>query len=306
VTRLAFSSDMKSQAPMPGLPPLASCSPCEHESLTLDDESPALSEDDSLCPICLECPSQAVSLPCSHTLCNPCFVKLCEHNNSERRVPCPCCKSPFALDNGSPISSGAVQYAEGQQRGRSHQHGRAPWWTPSRPQTADDRLALERAAGRLSLRACPSCKTPIEKDGGCESMSCPCGTSFEWLSARPVSGSCSRCHVDEDAGWRERWRTCRYCSRTARAQAAAGRAAVATAIVPLAAAAGAAGVSAIAIGAVAAVLPAATVGPLALAYEPVRRLRKAHNPFAKVATSGAKMAGLGAMLCFMWLTEDAD
>jgi hypothetical protein len=35
-----------------------------------------------------------------------------------------------------------------------------------------------------SVKRCPTCKTPIEKNGGCNNMYCTaCGTAFQWTDA---------------------------------------------------------------------------------------------------------------------------
>lgn len=33
----------------------------------------------------------------------------------------------------------------------------------------------------LSIKACPSCNVEIEKDGGCDHMSCRCGADWCWI-----------------------------------------------------------------------------------------------------------------------------
>ena len=136
-------------------------------------------------------------------------------------------------------------------------------------------------------------------------MVCQCGRRFKWRDARPVT-KCRHCHYDSDEdSWIDRFSSCRYCSPRAKAEAAAAKAGIASLIVP----AGAAFVG-VAVGAVAsaagiaagiAAVPAAAFGPLALAYEPVRRvLRLKRNPFAKAAASGLAPAGgmllVGAMV----------
>lgn len=155
--------------------------------------------------------------------------------------------------------------------------------------------ALRRAAGRgVELRMCPGCGVPIQKNGGCPSMRCACGRRFQWTHARPLR-PCRTCHVDSEEGPFGRWQTCEYCSPFAKAQAATLKAGTASVLAPLAVGAGAA---AIAVAATVAIVPAATFGPLALAYEPVRRLRKRrHNPMAIAAASGVASIGFLVMAC---------
>lgn len=163
-----------------------------------------------------------------------------------------------------------------------------------------------RAAGRLALRCCPRCNTPIQKNGGCNRISCPCGADFDWTLARPLR-PCRRCHVQADVGLIGRWNTCPYCSKAARVQAAAAKVGTATFVgAPLGAAALGVAAVAVGVGVTVAVLPAATFGPLALAYEPVRRVRGARtNPFAKAAASGAMLAGYAVVMC-LYAGSDSD
>lgn len=36
-----------------------------------------------------------------------------------------------------------------------------------------------------TLKACPGCRAPIEKNGGCDHMSCRCGHQFYWTTLKP-------------------------------------------------------------------------------------------------------------------------
>jgi len=137
-------------------------------------------------------------------------------------------------------------------------------------------------------------------------MRCPCGHEFKWFDARPMV-PCRRCHIDPEEGWMGRYKTCRHCSKAAKAQAAVAKAGVATAIAPVAAVGATVAVAgvatAVAVAATVAAVPAVAVGPFALAYEPVRRLRKKKsNPLAKAAASGAFVAGAGLAIGVMLLS----
>ena len=186
----------------------------------------------------------------------------------------------------------------------------APWWRQG-PRDSTARAAqqaeLASAAGGLELRVCPSCATPISKNGGCDHMVCPCGARFNWSAARPLR-PCTRCHYHPDASFRGRWKTCPHCSPRAKAQATACSAAASTAMVPVYATMGTVGVTAAAVafsGAVAvSAVPAAIFGPLALAYEPIRRstksLRGTPNRFGWAAASGLAISAIaiGSMISY--------
>jgi len=60
-----------------------------------------------------------------------------------------------------------------------------------------NRLAVTNPLIEANIQRCPTCKTPIEKNGGCNHMTCKCGTHFCWLcnaDITDVSGnhSCGR------------------------------------------------------------------------------------------------------------------
>lgn len=116
-------------------------------------------------------------------------------------------------------------------------------------------------------------------------MTCPCGHAFSWPAARPVQ-PCRSAHAGGGL-WGE---TCRYCSGAAHAKLALRRSGLVAVGAPLVAGAVATGCGlAVAVMAV----PAATFGPLALAYEPVRRLqKKKKNPFAGPAAAGVLAIGM--------------
>lgn len=158
---------------------------------------------------------------------------------------------------------------------------------------------MQRAAGRVELRFCPSCDTPIQKNGGCQHMSCACGRDFTWEQARPLR-PCRRCHVDEDCRFFGRWHTCQYCGPAARAQSAALRASNAVAAAPLVTAVAGVAAAAAAIAVTVAAVPAATIGPLALAYHPFHRRCSPGgqpNPLAVAAASGAVLAFVAVSAC---------
>ena len=130
-------------------------------------------------------------------------------------------------------------------------------------------------------------------------MTCGCCEKrFHWQRARPLR-PCRRCHSDPDEGFVGRWITCAHCSTTAKVQAAVLRAVTVAALAPAALAGVGAIAAYVSVGLVVAAVPAVTVGPLALAYEPVRRLRrpKSKNRLAIAAASGACAMVLPVIMC---------
>ena len=194
---------------------------------------------------------------------------------------------------------------------RAEQARQAPWWSRRTSQSEQERRDLARAAGRVVLRYCPGCSTPIMKNGGCNSMSCPCGRRFKWMDARPVR-PCRHCHISADEGnWLNpgRWKTCAFCAPRARREAKALQAASFAAAMPVGAVIGAAMLSAVSTWIAActavALVPAAVFGPPALAYEPVRRacgFKK--NYLGRAAASGAGVAVIGTAMVLSGYDSD--
>ena len=142
--------------------------------------------------------------------------------------------------------------------------------------TQQEQRAFERTAARLRLRRCPACQTPIQKQGGCDHMTCRCGNHFSWANAEPVV-ACTTFHRSEHSvPWRG-WHCCRHCGPQAHAKLAAARTARGVVCVPVVATGAAAAAAVVATGAAVfatvVVVPAAVCAPLAMAYEPVRRAR---------------------------------
>ena len=50
-------------------------------------------------------------------------------------------------------------------------------------------LDLNKELINLTTKACPKCKKPIEKNGGCAHMTCKCGHDFFWCCLRGISRS---------------------------------------------------------------------------------------------------------------------
>merc|ERR1712110_119269 len=142
-----------------------------------------------------------------------------------------------------------------------------PLTRPAAPDRITDRY-FRRAARRDHLKRCPNCATPIQKNGGCDHMQCPCGTHFSWSQAQTVV-PCRQLHL-RPRGFRLWCTTCPGCSKIATAKLGAARAGIVVAT-PCVTAAGAAvaiaGVATAAtVAAVTATVPAVVCAPLAAAY----------------------------------------
>ena len=306
----------------------------------MESEAPA-------CPICLDpCTDRQRTLDCGHIFCEACICKYAEglrnhqHSPSRLMFPCPCCREEVPIWQQrklteEAITSEQVELTEAECAAQptaaavmvqSHEAARSaaaqsilrrvyrpaqmPWWSQRVGQSEQERRELARASGRLPLRFCPGCSTPIIKNGGCNSMRCPCGRRFKWMEAQPVR-PCRHCHKEGDANWLNpgRWTTCAFCAPRARREAKALKAATVAAAMPVAALIGAGvltGLSAwVALGSAVALVPAAVFGPPALAYEPVRRACGfERNYLGQVAVSGAGLVVVGTAVCLSGYDSD--
>ena len=259
------------------------------------------------------------TLKCGHIFCLSCLTQYVKTQRSSGSISCPCCRTSVpappivtrSMAEGSGYDASAIEFsalhatpratsrAATPQRPAPPRRGQnedsAPWWQAGArpaPPSAAEREALARQAGRDAwrLRMCPGCHVPISKNGGCESMRCPCGKQFKWSKAMPLR-SCRHCHYDPDGDdFLNRHTACAYCSKRARMEASAFKAAGCVVKVPLYTTMTAGVAVAVCVGVAVAAVPAAVFGPLALAYEPVRRsvkpLRKTSNRLAWAACSG--------------------
>ena len=182
--------------------------------------------------------------------------------------------------------------------------GQRPLSYPARHFT-EELNQLRRVAGRNCLiRFCPTCQSPIIKNGGCNNMRCVCGARFRWNEARPLR-PCRHCHRvwDEVEGSVlsraiTQFQTCRHCARSAHVAKAGLRTVAAVATVPVAAAGVGLFAGALAVAVGIAAVPAVIFGPMAVIYEPIRRLRKKDtNPLTYAAASGLAGVGLVCMAC---------
>merc|ERR1711865_974851 len=120
---------------------------------------------------------------------------------------------------------------------------------------------------------------------------CRCGKDFSWDQAETVV-PCNKVHWN-DEGWMRVGKTCKNCTCSAHMKLAALRTGAALVV------AGAAVVTAV---------PAIVCTPLAIAYEPVRRLRRQKkNVFAKGICKGGSAVAIGAFIGAMVLFHtDSD
>lgn len=194
---------------------------------------------------------------------------------------CPACRQAIREDESEALGLGDLAREAAVQ-------------TPSPPSPllgSRDRAQRERTFARFAqrrhLKLCPRCSAAIEKNEGCDHMTCRCGHHFNWSTAATVV-PCNRVHIGGNfntlmgAFW---GRTCQGCSCSAKAKLAVWR--------PFGTFLGA-GASLLAMGvltssaAVVAVGTTAVAGPLALAYEPFRGHRRNH--FGRAVTGGLRLA----------------
>jgi len=150
------------------------------------------------------------------------------------------------------------------------------------------------------MKRCPGCNAAIEKDGGCSHMHCSsCGRNFNWQDAETVV-PCNRVHFrDKDQGFPLWGCTCRNCTPLATAQLIALRAGIITVAIPAA-------TVGVTIAAATVLVPAVVCAPLAVAYEPVRRLQSKPKRKSNIFVSGMQ-GGLHAVsIAAYLLCADSD
>lgn len=187
------------------------------------DEEPSPSHE---CGICLSSVTELFNLPCSHDYCSDCMaeyiarkMELRESRGRRAEIPsqrassewisackCPTCSKPLGastmemLVQAMPSRSRSL-YAAALARGREYtpantdaeaQAGVTTRPTPASARSAD--VAFRGWARARHLKFCPSCSSPIEKNGGCENMKCSvCKTSFRWDRV-PLAVPCTGYH----------------------------------------------------------------------------------------------------------------
>jgi hypothetical protein len=122
---------------------------------------------------------------CSHSFCRSCisthiFTKATQSKSPF--IPCPMCH--VALDDHDILDLGGVDVLAQLQQ----QAGIAPATAQMIPLelSVEDQKLFESIARKDHFRKCPHCQSPIEKNGGCNNMSCRCGRAFQWDKAETL------------------------------------------------------------------------------------------------------------------------
>lgn len=129
------------------------------------------------CAICLEPlgtagPVQA--LACGHAYCRPCVGQHVATRRADGLVAdCPMCKAH--------LTDREAQACCPARRLRAV-NSRAPLVSNAAPALTDVELS------ELGLQRCPRCRIAIEKNGGCNQMTCRCGHRFQWVTRQPPNG----------------------------------------------------------------------------------------------------------------------
>eukprot|EP00746_Dinoflagellata_sp_MGD_P127913 gnl/MRDRNA2_/MRDRNA2_62390_c0_seq1.p1 gnl/MRDRNA2_/MRDRNA2_62390_c0~~gnl/MRDRNA2_/MRDRNA2_62390_c0_seq1.p1 ORF type:complete len:362 (+),score=47.74 gnl/MRDRNA2_/MRDRNA2_62390_c0_seq1:82-1167(+) len=195
------------------------------------DARPALPE----CAICLETsdPTVKVMLSCGHLFCRNCIFQYVGREYAKhQKVRCPQCKREL-LDHEVtaclelPSSNNAAELlASIRQSSNSPSYGSLD---------ADPmlRCTFEQIAHCGHMKCCPSCNALIEKNGGCDHMTCRCGHTFNWseVPVPPMSRPCNCVHPHPKFGvWGT---TCSNSSWIANAKLTARRTGLVTVGVPV-------------------------------------------------------------------------
>jgi len=164
------------------------------------DARPTLPE----CAICLETsdPSIKVMLSCGHLFCRSCIFQYVEKQSLEqRKTNCPQCKRELqdfevkTLLNLPDSQSDALLTAIQQRADSSAHDGSAA--AAHRIAAAAARLEdceLLHMAHARDMKHCPSCSVLIQKNGGCDHMTCRCGHEFSWSAVpTPATGLACDC-----------------------------------------------------------------------------------------------------------------
>jgi len=246
-----------------------------------------------LCSICLESTSLTpMLLACGHEFCHPCLARHVELSLRDSLVPwCPLCRCKLQSVEVSVLCQHDVDILDPAHDFLETQAPPQSSWKRFKQQRA-----FKRTARKLHLKLCPGCGAMIQKEDGCNHMKCRCGKDFSWDEAESVV-PCSKVHWN---GWRV-GKTCKNCTCSAHMKLAALRTGAALGAAPVAAVGAVAAVSGVAIvvagAAVVMAVPAVVCTPLAIAYEPVRRLRrKETNVFAKGIGAGGSAVAMGLFI----------
>ncbi|WJX51542.1 putative E3 ubiquitin-protein ligase ari2, variant 2 [Trifolium repens] len=157
-----------------------------------------------MCEICMDdVPSdEATRMDCGHCFCNTCwkqhfFVKINE--GQSKRIRCMAHKCNYICDEAvvrTLLSREHPDMAEKYERFLLESYiedNKRVKWCPSTPHCGNairvegDRLCECRDESEtvnwitVHTKPCPKCHKPVEKNGGCNLVSCICGQAFCWL-----------------------------------------------------------------------------------------------------------------------------
>lgn len=176
-----------------------------------------------------------LKLSCGHDFCTGCLAQHVTNEMRKEQEPwCPICRQTLGSDPAAqPIIRAAAEevLSEQSEAQRLAQEQEIPrtWW-----QRQIEAHRFRRLARNSQLKYCPGCSKIIEKNGGCNSMTCRCGHRFRWDKARPVA-PCHHCHA-HDSKFSVWGSCCPSCTVLAKTQLVALRTVVAISAVPVGAA----------------------------------------------------------------------
>lgn len=122
-------------------------------------------------------------IKCDHEFCRGCLVNWITASISDRNVQIRCpedgCAFVFSGDDIKRIA-GETIYKKFTAIGNENYQARI------REVASDPNMA---AWIEKNTRVCPNCHVIIERSAGCNSMRCPCGSTFSWTTARSVTSA---------------------------------------------------------------------------------------------------------------------
>jgi len=214
----------------------------------------------SECGICLGTDDEyslTANLPCGHEFCEPCLHRHVVAELLKRRTAwCPTCRQPIKDEDVQQLCPGALGEVHDRQGSGDAETAPPPATWIERTMQA---YRFRRAAQRAHLKYCPQCRFAIEKNEGCDHMTCRCGHEFDWAAAETVV-TCHRLHRgNKFFVWGS---TCPGCSALAKVKLAALRTTLVIGAAPTAV-----------IGAAVAVLAAPVMG-IVLAGKKMKKMKR--------------------------------
>lgn len=191
---------------------------------------------DAECAICLGTEEdETVALSCGHTFCESCLYRhVYSLLSMDHAAWCPTCRQNLTPNDVKlQCVYQAVNDVDKQRQEKEAEYVEDPpvvesWW-----ERRVQQYRFRRAATRAHIKMCPRCSVPIEKNRGCNHMSCRCGHHFDWQDAHPLA-TCHRLHRGRNhAIWGA---TCPGCSPLAKAKLTAWRTVLVIGAVPVGAA----------------------------------------------------------------------